>query len=385
MPDHCPHSAKPFGDDVLSFCKALSATLLADKQTQSLPDLVALGFWLRAPSISRLVDNYRALPFHFRSLGVVFHNTPNNVDSLFAYSAITSLLCGNANIVRLPARQSETTDLFVSLCQRVLIEFPSLQHRLLFFRCAHDALPPVHQLADGRILWGSNQAIRQQRQASVKAHCRDIAMVHKISGAVLDCGHINRADDNTLTAIAECFIRDTMTYAQQACSSPKFLVWAGSTEERLAAQKRFWTAIAENLKPAQITSPSQRMDALFSLQYLIHHEALASAAIDGPILRAQAPTLTHAITEHHNGNGLVVEMEVETLDDLLALNLDDFTLQTLTYSGLSDDALHRLIEMFSSGLDRLVPLGQALNFDTLWDGVDLVLQLTRLSARAEAL
>ena len=40
--------------------------------------------------------------------------------------------------------------------------------------------------------------------------------------------------------------------------------------------------------------------------------------------------------------------------------------------------MEQIVKRLSTdGIDRVVPIGQALNFDTLWDGYDLIRMLTR--------
>jgi len=53
--------------------------------------------------------------------------------------------------------------------------------------------------------------------------------------------------------------------------------------------------------------------------------------------------------------------------------------QTLTHFGLDALSLERLSALAASrGVARLVPIGSALKFDQLWDGYDLVAELTRV-------
>ena len=52
--------------------------------------------------------------------------------------------------------------------------------------------------------------------------------------------------------------------------------------------------------------------------------------------------------------------------------------QTLGYFGYKTDEMVQMVKRLSAdGIDRVVPIGQALNFDTLWDGYDLIRMLTR--------
>jgi hypothetical protein len=52
--------------------------------------------------------------------------------------------------------------------------------------------------------------------------------------------------------------------------------------------------------------------------------------------------------------------------------------QTVTHFGLSADELTDLaVRIGRRGVDRLVPIGQALAFDAVWDGHDLIEDLVR--------
>jgi hypothetical protein len=52
--------------------------------------------------------------------------------------------------------------------------------------------------------------------------------------------------------------------------------------------------------------------------------------------------------------------------------------QTLTWFGFDQSELRAFaIALNGRGVDRLVPIGQALNFEHRWDGYDLFLELTR--------
>ena len=62
-------------------------------------------------------------------------------------------------------------------------------------------------------------------------------------------------------------------------------------------------------------------------------------------------------------------------------NINFFTnrkLQTLTYFGFSRKFLHAFFKLSNfNGIDRVVPIGQALNIGLLWDGYDLFKMLSR--------
>jgi hypothetical protein len=83
-----------------------------------------------------------------------------------------------------------------------------------------------------------------------------------------------------------------------------------------------------------------------------------------------------AIRREHCGGGVLFQFYAGSLDELVGfVERRD---QTLTYFGFSESELKKLVLLLNGGgLDRLVPVGQALSFQRFWDGYDLLQELTR--------
>ena len=76
------------------------------------------------------------------------------------------------------------------------------------------------------------------------------------------------------------------------------------------------------------------------------------------------------------GGGLLRHVPVARLSDVLAF-IDEGD-QTLTHWGLDGPALRAFAaEAGARGLDRLVPIGEALAFDVVWDGFHLIDDMLR--------
>jgi hypothetical protein len=78
----------------------------------------------------------------------------------------------------------------------------------------------------------------------------------------------------------------------------------------------------------------------------------------------------------HPGAGLFFDARVDALSDLVPfVRRKD---QTLTAHGFSTDELTAFARSLQGrGLDRIVQFGDALTFGSLWDGYDLLAELTR--------
>ena len=68
------------------------------------------------------------------------------------------------------------------------------------------------------------------------------------------------------------------------------------------------------------------------------------------------------------------------IDDINSINhIINTKYQTMTYFGVDKfDLLNFVLKNRLSGIDRIVPLGNALDMDIIWDGYDIVRSLSRI-------
>ena len=68
------------------------------------------------------------------------------------------------------------------------------------------------------------------------------------------------------------------------------------------------------------------------------------------------------------------------ISDLNSLkNIVSNKFQTLTYFGLNkSDIINFIVKNRLSGIDRVVPIGKALDIGVFWDGYDILGSLTRI-------
>jgi hypothetical protein len=76
-------------------------------------------------------------------------------------------------------------------------------------------------------------------------------------------------------------------------------------------------------------------------------------------------------------NGLFYCFELEDINSLADIVNNKY--QTLTYYGVDRNILENfIIEKSVSGIDRIVPVGRALDMDVVWDGYDVISYLSRI-------
>lgn len=368
----------------ISYSSALSKVLIQSQIVRDYPDLIALGYWLRPAKIKRIVSAYQHL--HLRPVGHVFHAAPGNVDCLFVYVGIISLMCGNINTVKLSNKAGRSAELLCDIIKSLTDDHPEVSARFQLVRSERDnsELIALQQSIDARVLWGSNEGIQALRKIAMPSHARELVFAHKLSFAVLGIDAVLSADKNELKKLCENFARDNLTFAQQACSSAKVLVWQGKTERLSAAQKRFWqnfdSVVGVKFANQQLEalSESEYYQALNNAQYMAMAGWVSQLDTSGVVCRAWSDSLNKAFTEHHRGAGLFIETQVETLSALNQFLTPSH--QTMTYWGVS--SVDEWLKQCLTGVDRVVPVGEALDFNVVWDGLDLVRALGRVSERS---
>jgi len=99
-------SLPPFANIICDFLGELSKELNLDKGTEKYPDIKALAFWCRRQKILNYKKTFVTKEIRL-GLGLIFHITPSNIPTNFAYSLIFGLITGNSNIVKVPSKNFE--------------------------------------------------------------------------------------------------------------------------------------------------------------------------------------------------------------------------------------------------------------------------------------
>ena len=86
--------------------------------------------------------------------------------------------------------------------------------------------------------------------------------------------------------------------------------------------------------------------------------------------------ITDNITEIRGKGGYFYEYALNDRRDLFKIINEKY--QTITYFGIDAKALQQdLINNNIQGIDRIVPIGKAMDIGPIWDGHDLIRELSR--------
>ncbi len=373
----------PFDPPALNFVGALSGRLLASHAGREFPELAALAHWFRPTRLARVRHELlgASSAYRLRPRGSVFIIAPANVDVLFIYGWLLSLLSGNATVVRVSQKPSPPRDAFLQLV-RSLAEDAAHKEALrssaiISYPHDHSATATLSKWCDLRLVWGGDATVSTIRTVPLKPTAVEAAFADRFSMAAFDAARILESSDRELADLARRFANDTMWLGQQACSSPRILFWIGSETQCDAAKDRFWRqfAIASQRFDDEPAAMMSRVSDLFTMAAEGVIDGVSSPLAQLPA-RARAVGPEDAVRDLHSGFGLFVEYQIDSITQVVPFLSDKD--QTLVVHGIAPGAVAELVEQLPNrSLDRIVGVGQATDFDITWDGTNLLDLLTR--------
>jgi hypothetical protein len=379
----CDAHAEPFAPARMDTLARLSSALLADPDLRRDPASVSLAYWLRRAQLARLAEEHarRAAtePDVVRvPVGRVLHLAPSNVDTLFVYSWALAYLCGNASVVRLSQESSLVVEALLRVIDSVASEDGELRASNRFVTYGHDDAITLALSAwcAHRVIWGGDQTVAAIRSLPLPSHASERAFGSKYSFAVIDAARYGAAPENERARVASGFFNDLFWFDQMACSSPHVVFWIGAPEATETAAGDFERALQVEVGRRRFEPPVS--SAVHRRSYAFGMAASADVRV---VLEHHGFVGVHvrdrsSLDKDVCGGGLFRHVPLARLSEVLPF-VDEGD-QTLTHWGLDRNALRDFaVAAGARGLDRVVPIGEALAFDVVWDGFHLIDDMLR--------
>ncbi len=372
----------PYSSQALEFLSALSKALLAKPGSRKYPDIAAFAFWCRNANLSRLE---REFDKRFRRLGrgLVLHIAPANVPVNFAFSFAFGVLSGCANIVRIPAANHPQVDI---LCEEISRLFDSSAHsqiaamnRLIKYPRNDEITVALSASCQARVLWGGDITITQLRAIPTSPRCIDIAFADRYSFCIMGAEAVLHSDDAILKELVSGFYNDVFFLDQNACSSPHLILWQGHAQHVEQAMRRFWSVLSSLVHEKFELAPIHAIDKFAHMcrTAILLPEAGALIREANLIYRIRLDNLPSDIEFHRGQHGFFYEYITEDLNCFTKIVNERY--QTLTYFGVDCEVLAEfVVNEGLTGIDRIVPVGKALDIGVIWDGYDLISTLSRV-------
>lgn len=376
-----------FDELAIDFLSEVSKNLLKKPGIKNFPELVSLAYWLRRSNISRITESFLEKTGTDEIIvprGIAFHIAPSNVDSIFLYSWALSLLCGNKNFVRVSESISDQIELLLTVIREIIIdkkwEKITSGNLIVTYPRDNNINLAVSAVADVRVIWGGDETVSGIRSLRAKPGTKDISFADKFSYTIINASEYLKLNDNEREKLAHLFYNDSYWFDQMACSSPRFVYIAGPEDGRQNASAQFWNLLKSEVRSHNSSEPvEQSMEKLvykYGIMADTNSVKTISDVTDGnPAVIRIGKDQIKEISEYCGG-GFFIECLIDELGELATLV--DGKDQTLTYFGFSKKELKNLVgEINGTGIDRIVPVGEALSFSPDWDGYSLLYELTK--------
>lgn len=376
------HPSVPYDGLVCEFLSDLSSGLLSEEAAKQYPDVISFAYWCRKANIYRLKREFAE--DHVRlGLGLVFHVAPSNVPINFAFSYAFSLLAGNANIVRVPTKDFPQTSIVCGAINRLFGDqkYKKIADMTVFVQYQQDdeITRSFSAMCNARIIWGGDQAISSIRRLQIPERSVEIAFADRYSFCMIDADSIMQADNASVTRLAGAFYNDTFLMDQNACSSPHLLVWLGEGDVVAKAKQRFWDKVYYATASKYEIHPVNAVDKYMLLcETAIKCDNITGFKKHGNYLyRLELSSLPDNTDTLRGKYGYFYEYS--TCDMNSISRIVNTSYQTLTYFGIDRTRLLEfVVKNHLSGIDRIVPVGKALDIGVIWDGYDIVRNLSRI-------
>lgn len=376
-PDICDIPLMACSPEAIVFASELSTLLMKSSLSRRFSDVAAFAFWCRKGNVEKIKEN---CPEYAGRLGrgLCFHVAPSNIPINFAFTYLFGLLAGCANIVRIPSKEFPQTELLLDELDRLLDKHGEIKKRTAFVRYPADssATLELSKMADARMIWGGDKTVLKIKSLETKPKCVDITFADRYSLCVLDGKAVESANDDALNRLSDDFYNDTYLMDQNACSSPQMILWLNDSEY---ARKRFWDAVFCVAKKKYLLQAAVSVDKYTQLT----QDSIDSAENikffekkENLLYRVELMSLNKDVQFKRGHGGYFYEHSLANWDELFDIVSEKY--QTITYFGIDAEELRsKIVTNRLRGIDRIVPIGKAMDIGPMWDGYDIIRMLSR--------
>lgn len=370
----------PYSDLVCNFLSDLSAEIFKDERCKAFPDIISVAFFVRQGNIRRLKKSFLDDKFRLGK-GLAFHITPSNIPVQFIFSYFFGLLAGNANVVRVPSKNFPQINLLCDITNKVLSRsaYRELYNMTAFVRYdrASDWTKFFSAKCQVRLIWGGDATIESIRKIPIPPRSTELVFADRYSLALFDEAALENLNERDIVKVAQNFYNDTYLADQNACSSPQLILWRKSATAK--GRKIFWEAV-EKLAGERYDFPPIKATGKYTdfCKNAIKFPKTGTLTKNNNILyRADISELFEGLEDLRGKFGLFYEHDLDSLEELKDFVNEKY--QTLTYFGFSPLELAEIVVNNRwRGIDRIIPVGKALDVGVIWDGYDLIGQMSRI-------
>ncbi len=365
-----------------------SKRLMNNDQIAYIEGMPYLSRWLKKKNIQNLIKNdigdYNKLDqfIHYSDYkliaqprGVVSHWLANNVQLLPLYSLFLSVLCKNANILKIDRENIQLMNTLLEELEKVCITYEKSSYTgkiitdcVVFcsFNSNNKTISnTLSQLSDFRIVWGSEDAVKGVLSLPTMSHCDTIIFGPKYSFCIFDKESIE--GDNFEEMVSKT-VDDITLFNQVACSSPHVYFFEKNSLGLNKIINIFKKRFEELNKKNKLNQLPQDLCANVlnaRAQYYLDPDlnAISSNDLSWTILMNDNLELEDPV----NGRTIFVKEidDIELIQDTITRKV-----QCVAFMVRNSKKREKIAKTLSYlGIDRICQVGKMHEFTIPWDGI----------------
>lgn len=373
----------PFNNLIIDFIDDIAQSINRDKKISTMTDIKSFGFWARRKNLVSMKENF--LNGGFRSaIGLIFHVPPTNTPINLVYSLFFGLITGNANIVKVPSKFYFQSNYLIKLIEKTLKKKKYLKLKSMIYFAKYSSLSNeltniISLSVDRRIIWGGDSTVKNLKKFITKPNCIDYTFPDRYSFSVVNYDKFINLSLEDSKRLVKNFFNDSYIFDQNACSSPHLIAWYSDKKINDQNKNKFWKLLENVIKSENINYPNSviidKYDVLIS--NIISFSNVKKYNFFSKNLSVIDLKSIHKNNSDQRGIwGLFYQINIKNLNEIFKISSKKY--QTLTYFGFDKNFFTNFLkEKPINGIDRIVPIGRALEMSNNWDGFDFFKILTR--------
>ena len=374
--------SEPFNNQSIDFLNDFSKELKKKKKIYKFPDLIYLIFWTSYKKIGEAKKKFLSGNIRL-GRGLIFHICPSNVPTNFIYSFFFGLLSGNSNIVKVPSKAFPEKNIILFIINKLFKKkkYSGLKNSNFFIQYDEkiENTQKISSICDGRVIWGGDKTINEVRKIWIPERAIELTFADRYSLSILNLNKLRKTKDHEIKLIAKKFFYDSYMMNQSACNSPHFVFWVGKKNNNL--QQKFWKELNYIVEQKFILDESVVLNKYSNLiKNMIDQKNFQNIKLFKNNLYVVNPNKNIKNIENVRGiSGIFFQKNIASIIELKKFITKKC--QTVTYFGLNKKQIESFVlknNLF--GIDRVVPIGKALDINLVWDGYDVIDSLSRTIA-----
>ena len=371
---------KPFNELAVDFLVDFSKELRKFKKVNSFPDLIYLIFWCNKNKNKNLSKYFNGGYLRL-GRGLIFHICPSNVPTNFIYSFLFGLLSGNSNIVKIPSKDFKEKNIILNTIKSLFNKKKYLNFKktnyFIEYSNKNEITKKISSICDGRLIWGGNETVNEIRKTWIPERAIDLTFPDRYSLSVINLDKLKKEKLDKVKLLAKKFYYDGYMMNQLACNSPHFVFWTGKINKKL--KDFFWNEVSNIVEKKFVFDNIHVVEKYTNLieNIIIQKDFKKIKMFKNNLYVIDADNKTNDIENIRGISGTFFQKNIDKLADLKSYITKKC--QTVSYFGFEKKQLKYFLSNNNlMGIDRVVPIGKALEIDIIWDGYETIKSLSRV-------